>query len=286
VPTDGLDAPSEFEDHYSSRTGRSHRVTTYRLDSYGPPREDIEVEGLFQLTDVSWHLLFDGSQSGVSCGLLRSDIEVEATGPRRCRVTVGEKGDSQFQASFVVRADADDLQADLSNRRASLDRAADVIAAVEAGEWWKDSRVFDSLGPSRTRSVAGVRSLGGKWGTRRIKATRHARVMDFGPRGVSLRGWMTPLVIPWMSIARIEVTDDTETAGTGWDRTTEGASIILHSLSGQQVAFRTVLAAAPEVRASLEPLITCATNASGNVSRPISPASMAIGPIAVPELSS
>jgi hypothetical protein len=214
-------------------------------------------------------------------------VEVEAARRRRCRITVSESGDAGFQATFVLRARADDLLADLGRRRSSLDRAAEVIAAVEDGEWWRDPLVFDSLGPSRARSIGGVRCLGGNWGTRRIKPTRRTRVLDFGPGGVSLRGWRTPVVVPWVSIADIEVSDVRPPSGAaharGLDRSI-GAVIVLKCHSEEKLAFRTTVSTPSEVRAHLSTLTDCLVAASEDDARRSSAALMAVGPIAVPEL--
>ncbi len=194
-------------------------VSTYRLDSYGPAgRPEPPRGGIFQLSDASWHLVFEPPRSGVSCGLLRSLVEVQTTRRgRRCRVMVAEEGGDGFEATFVLRARADAVRADLRRRHQSLDQAAEVVAAVEGGEWWRGADAFDGLGWSATRSLAGVRCIGGDWESDGLGPTRRAKVLDFGPGGVSLRGWRTRLRFPWDSIAAIEVAD-----GTGYSDSANG----------------------------------------------------------------
>jgi hypothetical protein len=263
------------------------RVSTYRLDSYGPPDEiAAPMGGLFQLSDDSWRLVFAVPDAGVSCGLLRSRVEVAETNRRRrCRVTVAEDGANGLHSTFVVRARARDVRDDLCGRFASLDRAADLVAAVEAGEWWKGSGAFDALGWSGTASIAGVRSVGGSWGASRITRTRRARVLDFGPEGVSLRGWRTRLVFPWVSIATIEVTDAQGYArGPKHRRSSGGAVIVLTCHSGEQVGFHAALLTPSETRAELRVPIDNTITPPGKAAQLSSPGSRAIGPAPVPEL--
>jgi hypothetical protein len=237
------------------------KVSTYALENYvggHPPGEVHAPEGLFQLSDAEWHVLFRDSRSGLTCGLLRSTVEVEEAGRRHCRVTISDDADGGFSGSFVLRARADDLRTDLGNRISSLQRSGEVIAAVGEGQWWRDIRVFDTLGWSRTRSIAGVHCRGGEWGKSRIKRSRRARVLDFGPNGVSLRGWRTRVVIPWDSIAAIEVTSGhpVSAAAVPDDRQKfSGVAILLRSHTAQEIVFHTMLSTPSAISAHLSDLI-------------------------------
>jgi hypothetical protein len=231
------------------------KVSTYRLDNYDLPPGSINPPGgLFQLSDAEWHLLSRDPGGGVSCGLRRSQVEVEELGRRRCQVTVSDDRDGGFHATFVLRARAQAVRDDLAVRLASLDRSGEVIAAVERGQWWQDVRVFDRLGWSRTRSIAGVRCNGGRWGAIRAKRTRLARVLDFGPNGVSLRGWRTRLAIPWDGIAAIEVTDGRHSAARG-SQDGKGTGILLRSHSDEELAFYTVVSNQTEIGTQLSSLL-------------------------------
>jgi hypothetical protein len=231
------------------------KVSTYRLDNYDLPPGCINAPGgLFQLSDAEWHLLSRDPDGGVSCGLRRSQVEVEELGRRRCQVTVSDDHDGGFHATFVLRARAGAVRDDLRHRLSSLDRSDEVLAAVERGQWWRDVRVFDELGWSRTRSIAGVRCNGGRWGAIRAKRTRLARVLDFGPKGVSLRGWRTRLAIPWDGIAAIEVTDDRHAAAHG-SQDGKGTGILLRSHTDEELVFYTVLSNRTEIVTQLSSLL-------------------------------
>ncbi len=254
------------------------KVSTYRLENYGVPAGAVvRPGGLFQLSDAGWHLLFPDPGSGVGCGLLRSQVEVEDFGRRRCQVTVKDDREDGFHATFVLRAGADNVRTDLGDRLSSLDRSGEVIAAVESGQWWRDVRVFDQLGWSRTRSIAGVRCKAGQWGTIRAKPALLARVLDFGPNGVSLRGWRTRLVVPWEEIAAIRVTDGQpqSAAHVAPDRRRfSGADIVLRSHRAEELVFHTMLLTRSEIEARLSSLINRLVRASVGKAR------------AVPELTS
>jgi hypothetical protein len=264
------------------------KISTYRLDSYGRPPEAVDASGgLFQLSDAEWRLLFNGSRSGVTCGLLRSWPDVEPVGRWRCRVAVRDDLEGGFRATFVVRARARRVRADLRDRLKSLHRSREVIAAVDGGQWWQDVRSFDGAGGSLTRSVAGVRCQGGRWESGRAKRTRLARVLDFGPKGVSLRGWRTRLTIPWDTIAGIEVVDgqgesatDVAPAGPGF----RGTAIVVRSHIGHKIVFRTMLSTPAEIHAQLGPLTENLARASANEAHDSSPMSVAGHPMRVPEL--
>lgn len=261
------------------------RVSTYRLDSYGPPAQLEPPEGgIFQLSEASWRLVFEPPRAGVSCGLFRSRVEVQTTRRgRRCRVTVAEVGGHGFEATFVLRARADAVRADLDRRHRSLDRAAEVVAAVEKGEWWRGTEAFDALGWSATRSLAGVRCIGGDWETDGLGPTRRARVLDFGRGGVSLRGWRTRLRFPWDRIVSIEVTDGTRYSD-GNDVPRGGTVVVLKSHAGEQIIFHTALATPDEVAAELRAPIDRLVRRSGDDPYALSPASVPIAPAAVPEM--
>ncbi|MGH9208828.1 MAG: hypothetical protein ACRD1G_20165, partial [Acidimicrobiales bacterium] len=214
------------------------KISTYRLDSYGRPPEAVDAAGgIFQLSDAEWRLLFSDSRSGVTCGLLRSQLEVEPVSRRRCRVVVRDDFQGGFRATFVVRARARRVRSDLRDRLKSLRRSREVMAAVDAGQWWRDVRSFDGAGGSLTRSVAGVGCQGGRWESGRVKRTRLARVLDLGPKGVSLRGWRTRLTIPWDTIAGIEVVDGRRESAADYGRSHgrfRGTAIVVRSHTEQE----------------------------------------------------
>lgn len=230
------------------------KTKSYRLDSQGPPgRPEPPNGGTFRLSDGSWSLVYGPTGGGVTCGLLRSRVEVQATRRRRrCRVTVTEEGESGLTATFVLRARAADVRVDLEGRLASIDRASEVITAVEGGAWWRGADAFAALGWSRTLSVAGVRRIGGDGEAGRARPMRLARVLDLGPNGVRLRGWRTRWAIPWEDVASIEVSDpapltDAPTASAG-----RGGSVVtVRNRGGERVVLQVALKSPSQLRTEL-----------------------------------
>ncbi len=217
--------------------------------------------GRLQFTDTEWRLVFRPPRPGVRCGLLRLRIEVEPEARRRCRVTVHDRDSGDLRGSFVVRARARRVQADIDRRLAALDRAADTVASVDAGRWWMDGRAFDDLGRSRTASVAGVRCRGGTWGPDAVAPSRWTKVLDVGPRGVTLRGWRTRAVLPWESVDDIEVTVDRDPsrrrgAGrTGAHGRVDGGTVVrVRSRTGDELEFHTALSSAADIAFRLHPV--------------------------------
>ncbi len=180
------------------------KASLYTLDSYGPPDAISDPHGgVFEITDSSWGLFFP-AHNGVRCGLLRSDIGVEPLRRHRCRITVIERSEG-FRDTFVLRARAQSVVRDLDARRRALEAAADTIAAVGDGEWWRDTAAFDSLGPFAASSVAGVRCLGGTWAGTPVRRTRLPGVLDLGSGGIRLRRWRTSVTLDWASVAHVDV---------------------------------------------------------------------------------
>ncbi len=214
-----------------------------------------------QFTDTEWRLVFRQPQPGVKCGLLRSRIDVEPLARHQCRVTVHDRGTDEFRGSFVVRASAERVQADIERRMRALDLAGEVTAAVEDGEWWRDVRLFRDLGWARTVSVAGVRCRKGSWGTDSIKRTRMTKVLDFGPDGVTLRGWRTHAVMPWGTIDTIEAMSDRGPSSpravgrsARHGRRPSGTIVRLRSRAGDELIFHTVLSSTADIAARLSAL--------------------------------
>jgi hypothetical protein len=234
-----------------------------------------------ELTDTEWRVLFRPPQPGVHCGLLRSRIDVDPVARRRCRVTVHDRDTDEFRGSFVIRARVERVRADVDRRMTALDRAGEVTAAVEDGQWWRDARRFHDLGWARTASVAGIRCPGGAWGTDVVVPTRWTKVLDVGPAGVTLRGWRTRTVLPWETVAGIEVDSDRdpysrEGAGrTGArGRAVGGATVRVRSGTGDELAFHTGISSAAEITTRLRPFQDQLTRSS--TVRP---------PVPVPELN-
>jgi hypothetical protein len=142
-----------------------------------------------------------------------------------------------------------------------------VVREVATGSWWLDSRLFEDLDWSRRRSLAGVHYRAGWWGTGRLPPSMLPKVLDFGPRGVVLRGWRTRLVIPWDAIGSVRtlVGDcwvPTE-APTGHRRGT-GTTVVIRSLTDQDAVFYTPLRSVDDVDALLGPMVD---RLPGNVTR-------------------
>jgi hypothetical protein len=233
-----------------------------RLEVSDPSLRSVAVgsEGVFQLTDVNWRLMFRDPKRGLSCGLLRSQLQVEPMDRRTCRVSISDDSSEGFNGSVILNAPAERVQFDLHRRLVSLGHSGEVIAAVGKGEWWRYAQIFDRFNWSHRCSIAGVRYRAGWWGTGKIKPSMLAKVLDFGPRGVALRGWWTQFVIPWDAIASITVS-----AGDGWSlangaeaahRRRIGTSVLVRSQAGQDAVFFTPLLSPSEVGDLLAPLTT------------------------------
>ena len=225
-----------------------------------PARPVPEPEGRLQLTDSEWRLVFRPPHPGVRCGLLRSRIDVEPLARRLCRVTVHDRGTDDFRGSFVVRARAERVQAAVDRRMTALDRAGEVTASVENGQWWWDVRRFNELGWARTASVAGVGCRGGSWGPDTVARTRLTKVLDVGPGGVTLRGWRNRAVLPWETVDAIEVTSDRDPSaprGIGRParrgRPADGTIVRLRSRTGDELVFHTALSSTSDIAARLRP---------------------------------
>jgi hypothetical protein len=216
--------------------------------------------GLFELRDAEWRLHFPHLESTIACGLLRADVEVRAVDRHRSLITLSGRDEPGFTLHLVVWARAHGLRADFEHRRLRLDQSRATLEAVQRGEWWRDDRVFERLGPLKTVSLTGVRYLGGLARTTRVKSTRITQVMDFGQHGIRLRGWRTHLEIPWEQIASIEVRweDTPSEVGNDPERPAEDAPIIEVELQdGSKVRFAAPGATEDELHARLDPLFRC-----------------------------
>jgi hypothetical protein len=241
------------------------KVTTYEIDrlegSIPSSLVASEREGVFQLTDADWRLVFRDSGRGLSCGLLRSELKVEPVDRRLCRVSIADSSTSgstgSFNTAVVLNARPNKVRSDLARRLESLKLSGEVMAAVGAGQWWRDSEVFDSLDWSHNRSIAGVQYRAGWWGTGSFKPSMLPKVLDFGPRGVAFRGWRTRFVIPWDTITAIKVLDGDCWLVEGLEgerRSPLGTTLAIRSPAGQDAVFYTPLQPPAAVRALLEPL--------------------------------
>ena len=231
-----------------------------RIDGLGTPLPTVSTERdcAFELTDSRWRLIFRDGRTGLSGGLFHGRLAVEDAAGRACRVTIEDVSGPGFHATVVVRARAAKVRKDLEARLASLERSGEIVANVEAGSWWLDSRVFDDLDWSQRRSLAGVSYRAGWWGTGRLQPSMLPKVLDFGPRGVVLRGWRVRLAIPWDAIASLHVLPGdfwvpTE-IGTGQE-SRSGASVVIRSFTDQDAVFYTPLVSVGEADAVLGPLI-------------------------------
>jgi hypothetical protein len=149
------------------------------------------------------------------------------------------------------------VRGDLETRLASLERASAVVAAIESGQWWRDSRFFQGLDWSQSLSVAGVHYRTGWWGTGKMKPSMLPKVLDFRPTGITLRGWRTYFEIPWDTVASLRLHEGDRWMPEGpahGPRT--GTTVLVRSHAGQDAAFFTPLLGLPAVRALLEPLIS------------------------------
>ncbi len=125
----------------------------------GGGRTELSIpgrEGVFQLSDATWSLVFRRPHGAVTCGLLRSGVTVEDRGWRKCQVSITAIDEPDFQTSFVAHASGRKLRAELERRQQKLERAVAVEVGVQAGQWWRDRRVFGQFGRSGAVSVAGV----------------------------------------------------------------------------------------------------------------------------------
>ena len=211
----------------------------------------------FQLSDARWRLVFRDGRRGVSGGLLNSRLTVERTPGRTCRVSIVDDTGGGFTGTLVLHAREAKVGRDLDNRMASLERAGTVVDEAASGAWWKDVRVFDRLDWSQRCSLAGVHYRAGWWGTGRLPPSMLAKVLDFGPRGIVLRGWRTRLVIPWDAVGsmRVHAGDAWVPPGTAEHQVKPmGTTLVVRSLAGQDAVFYTALRSAVDVGRLLGPL--------------------------------
>jgi len=219
--------------------------------------EAVERECLLELSDTAWCIYFRDTRRALSCGLSDCAMSVETLSRHRCRLCVTDVVGGGFDLELVLRAPADRVRGTLEHRLAALERSRLVAEAVDSGDWWLDARVFDALDWAGVRSIAGIRYRHGWWGTGRMNPSMSAKVLDFGPRGIRLRGLRTCFVIPWDAIEGIRVVDGdawVPESSPGQAQSGPGATIVVTSGSGQDAVFFTPLFRAVEVRDLLEPL--------------------------------
>ena len=243
------------------------KASLYNLDSYGPAADVSDPRrGVFELTDWSWALVFpDGG--GLRCGLRHSDVEVAPVGRRRSRVTLADTSSGSEQATFVVRADAESVRRDLEERYRSLEDAAAVSAAIDAGEWWKDDPALDALGPFGTRSLAGTRCLGGTWEGKDMPRTWLAGVLDLGPTGVVWRRWRRRVHLAWPSVTTIDVVEESPPPRFRWldgSSSDGGSTIVIRGGPDDEVRFHTMLSTVTESRRMLGPFVDRLTPAGAS----------------------
>lgn len=162
------------------------KPTVYRIQLHDGslPGQPLPPErGLFELRDAEWRLHFRHLDPAVTCGLLRSDVEVRAIDRRRCLITLSGRDTPEFTLHLVVRARARRVRADIEHRRNRLGRERELLDAVRDGRWWRDDRIFDRFGPLKTVSITGARYLGGLARTVRVKPTRGRSGDGFRPAG-------------------------------------------------------------------------------------------------------
>jgi len=220
------------------------------------PTVPTERDCDFQLSDARWRLVFRDGRRGVSGGLLNSQLTVERKRGRTCRVSVVDDTKGGFTGTLVLRAREATVRRDLDDRLGSLERAGTVVDEVAAGAWWKDARVFEGLGWSQRCSMAGVHYRAGWWGTGRLQPSMLPKVLDFGPRGIVLRGWRTRLVIPWDAVGSMRIH-----TGEAWvyDDVVEhqfnplGTTLVVRSLAGQDAVFYTPLLSATDASQLVAP---------------------------------
>ena len=212
--------------------------------------------GLFQLSDARWSLLFRDSRRGFSCGLLNCSLHVEAIDRHSCHVAISNGEGEGLICSLVVHAPAERVKCDLRKRLVSIERASEIVDAVDSGEWWRDSQVFDDLDWSRTLSIAGIAYRAGWWGNGKIGRSVFRQILDFGPRGVVLRGRRTRFVIPWDSISSMRVAggDIWMYRGSPRHGRTRGATLIVRSRAGQDAFFFTPIFPPEALREVLKPI--------------------------------
>lgn len=237
------------------------RASTYgivRIEGRLPSPPDLTYErrGVFQLDDVRWRFVFRDTRCALSSGLLTSRLHVESLNKRECRLTIRDVSDKAFEVACVLDASEGRLRSDLEQRLASVEHAIEVVAAINDGEWWWDSRFFSGLDWSQALSIAGVHYRSGWWGTGKMRPTMLPKVLDFDSRGILLRGWRKYFEIPWDTVASIGVAE-----GDPWhpERTAHraalGTTILFRPHSGQDAVFFTPLLPHTAVRDLVQPLI-------------------------------
>jgi hypothetical protein len=238
------------------------RPSVYRIHVHDGAPGGIALppeRGLFELRDSEWRLHFRHLESTISCGLRRSGFDVRSIDRRRSLVTLSGRDEPVFTLQLLLWARARSIRTDFERRLARLDETRDALEAVERGEWWRDARVFERFGPLGTMSLTGVRYRGGLPRTSKVKTTRIGQLMDFGPTGITLRGWRTHLSIPWEQVARIE--PGSFPKGTPQSQPprseTDAPQIVVGLSDGSRVRFSVPGSSEKGLRARLEPISDC-----------------------------
>ena len=241
------------------------KMATYRLDRYDgglSQQPEPSDEGMLRLSDTHWILTFTDQDVGVSGGLLRSELSVEAVDRRRSVLRLTSEGSGS--CSMVLLAPAQKVKEVVTLRMANLARTCNAVDGVADGQWWRDSRVFAELGPLHATSIGGVRYEGGWWKDDRVRPNRRRAVLDFGPEGVVLRKWRRKLALPWALVDSLEIIDgpSTNSSRANIDDTLEpklagsgqGTTIIVRSPSGRTARFSTPTMTPDSIRIRLSPI--------------------------------
>ena len=243
------------------------KMVTFRFDGYDGglvQQPEPSAEGLLQLSDTRWILIFADHEVGVGGGLLRSEFVVEAIGRRRCVLRLNADGGAG-SCSMILLAPAAKVEKVVALRMAKLARICESTDGVANGQWWRDSRAFAEFGQLCTTSISGVRYEGGWWRDERVRPTRRRAVLDFTPEGLVLRQWRRMLTLPWALVDSLEIIDgpasvrarheDHDTTERQGSDTRLGATIVVRSPSGRTARFSTAIMTPEAVRLRLHPII-------------------------------
>lgn len=238
------------------------KMATYRLDRYDgglSQQPEPSDEGMLRLSDTHWILTFTDQDVGVSGGLLRSELSVEAVDRRRSVLRLTSEGSGS--CSMVLLAPAQKVKEVVTLRMANLARTCNAVDGVADGQWWRDSRVFSELGPLHTTSIGSVRYEGGWWKDDRVRRNRRPAVLDFNAEGIVLRKWRRKLSLPWALVDSLEIVEGEALPDAEIDETlalqysSADTTLIVRSPSGRMARFSTAVIPPDQVRLRLAPIL-------------------------------
>ena len=148
-------------------------------------------------------LHFKRNKQFVHGGIRRYPLEAVATDPKSARVTVVDASDSSAVATFELPGTpADRFTADMEAALRAVEVQAQLVAAVNAGQWWLSAELLTGFGFLQKFSMSETDYLGGWSG--HPKGHKH-NIVEFAQAGIAYKAFKTLFVIPWGQVDDILV---------------------------------------------------------------------------------